>query len=133
LTGGGGAYGPLTNLNAEIYFPDYLFASDGTLAPRPGLGGLPGLPNYVSPGSTVSGVTDPATQISRVTLLRTGSSTHSNNSDQRFLDLPFSQQGASFTAQLPGDPTIIIPGFWIVFVWGQNGVPSIGKIIHVSL
>ncbi len=33
LTMGGGVPGPETNLNAEIYYPSYLFASDGSLAP----------------------------------------------------------------------------------------------------
>ncbi len=32
FTGGGGAPGPQTNLNAEIYYPPYLFKQDGTLA-----------------------------------------------------------------------------------------------------
>ena len=34
LISGGGAPGPLVNLNAEIYYPPYLFASTGGIAPR---------------------------------------------------------------------------------------------------
>ena len=37
LTGGGGAPGPLTNLNAEIYFPPYLYTSSGQPAVRPAI------------------------------------------------------------------------------------------------
>ena len=35
LSLGGGAPGPLTNLNGEIYKPGYLFNADGSLATRP--------------------------------------------------------------------------------------------------
>src|SRR5918992_3723402 len=35
LVAGGGAPGPLTNLNVEIYYPPYLFRDNGTLAARP--------------------------------------------------------------------------------------------------
>ena len=35
LSLGGGAPGPLTNLNGEIYKPSYLFNADGSLATRP--------------------------------------------------------------------------------------------------
>ena len=35
ITMGGGAPGPETNLNAEIYYPPYLFEADGDRAPRP--------------------------------------------------------------------------------------------------
>ena len=33
LTAGGGAPGPVTNLNAEIYYPPYLFKKDGSGQP----------------------------------------------------------------------------------------------------
>jgi hypothetical protein len=35
LVGGGGAPGPQTNTNAEIYYPAYLFAAAGGFAARP--------------------------------------------------------------------------------------------------
>ena len=35
ITMGGGTPGPETNLNAEIYYPPYLFNDDGTAAARP--------------------------------------------------------------------------------------------------
>ena len=50
ITMGGGTPGPETNLNAEIYFPPYLFNSDGTRAARPTIG-------------AATAVTDPATSL----------------------------------------------------------------------
>ena len=43
LVAGGGAPGPLTNLNAEIYYPPYLFRDNGTLAARPSIALAPEL------------------------------------------------------------------------------------------
>jgi len=33
LTGGGGAPGPVNNLNSEIYYPPYLYAANGNARP----------------------------------------------------------------------------------------------------
>jgi hypothetical protein len=41
LVAGGGAPGPLTNLNAEIYRPPYLYNSSGALASRPQITSAP--------------------------------------------------------------------------------------------
>jgi len=53
----------------------------------------------------------PNDTIARLTLIRTGSSTHSTNTDERFIDLSFAQVGQSLSAQLPADTTVLIPGF----------------------
>jgi hypothetical protein len=45
LVAGGGAPGPQTNNNVEVYYPPYLFTSAGTLAPRPAITGAPGVLN----------------------------------------------------------------------------------------
>ena len=44
LTGGGGAPGPINELNAEIYYPSYLYLNDGSgnPAPRPTIVAAPG-------------------------------------------------------------------------------------------
>ncbi len=41
LVGGGGAPGPLTNFNAEIYYPPYLYTSAGVFATRPTIDSAP--------------------------------------------------------------------------------------------
>jgi hypothetical protein len=46
LSGGGGAPGPQTNLNVEIYYPPYLFTNSGTFAPRPTITSSPGTLTY---------------------------------------------------------------------------------------
>ena len=73
----------------------------------------------------------PADVIGRVTLVRTGSVTHSTNLDQRFIDAPFTQTGAVVTLTLPTNPYVMVPGYYMMFVF-QNGVPSVSQTILVN-
>ena len=83
--------GPLNNLNAEIYYPSYLYKNDGSGQPaiRPVI--TAATPQSLLPGNTVNLTVGPADQISRLTFVRAGSSTHCNNSDQRFINLTFNK------------------------------------------
>jgi YVTN family beta-propeller protein len=133
LVAGGGAPGPQNNTNAEIYYPSYLFDSAGNPAPRPTLASAPAV---VDPGTTFAAQTG-AAAISRVTLVRSGSASHTWNSDQRFVDLPFTVEapiGSAQTVQvhMPSRVTDTPPGFYMLFVFDANGVPSIAKIVRVN-
>ena len=129
LTGGGGAPGPVKNLNAEIYYPPYLYASNGTPAVRPVV--TAATPAVLNPGNTVHVTVGPTDIISRLTFVRTGSVTHSNNSDQRFLNLSFTQEGQNLTAVLPTDTTTMVPGFYMLFAFNDARVPSVARIFSV--
>jgi len=130
LTLGGGANGPELNLNAEIYYPGYLFNADGTPASRPIISTSPMSAN---PGATlVIGTPDPA-RITRVTLLKTGSATHSFDMDQRFLELPFTVAGNALNASLPANAFETPPGFYMVFVFNDQGVPSEAAMLRINV
>lgn len=129
LTSGGGAPGPVSNLNAEVYYPPYLYKTDGSgnAATRPTLVSAPtttvwGKPMVLAVGN--------GNQISRVTFVRMGSTTHAIDLDQRFLDLPFTQSGTTLTVSMSTNWNVLLPGNWMAFVW-QNGVPSIAKTVLV--
>ena len=130
LTGGGGAPGPVTNLNAEIYYPPYLYAADGSPAERPVI--LSTNSNYYDHGATLFATVRASDVISRLALVRTGSSTHSNNSDQQFVELTFSQVGQSLSATLPTDSSVLVPGFYMLFAINADGVPSVASLIRIS-
>lgn len=130
LTGGGGAPGPLINLNAEIYYPPYLYAADGTAAVRPTLSST-NLPQY-DPGETLVATVGASDVISRLTLIRTGSSTHSLNADARFIELSFTQSGQTLTATLPGDTTVLVPGYYMLFAFNAAGVPSVALTFPIT-
>jgi Domain of unknown function (DUF1929)/Glyoxal oxidase N-terminus/Galactose oxidase, central domain len=129
LTGGGGAPGPVKNLNAEIYYPPYLYASNGKPAVRPVV--TAATPAALNPGNTVHVTVGPTDIISRLTFVRTGSVTHSNNSDQRILDLAFTQEGQNLTAVLPTDTTRMVPGFYMLFAFNDARVPSVARMFSV--
>ncbi|HSW25145.1 MAG TPA: galactose oxidase-like domain-containing protein, partial [Burkholderiaceae bacterium] len=137
LVAGGGASaaiagpsGPLNNLNAEIYYPPYLFTSTGGAAPRPSIVAAPG---WLEIGKTITVDTADAQSISRVTLVKTGSSTHSFNMDQRFLELTFNASGARLAVQVPTRGADAPPGSYMMFVFNENGVPSIAKMVRVGI
>jgi hypothetical protein len=71
LTGGGGAPGPVNELNAEIYYPAYLYLKDGSgnPAPRPTIVSAPGELKLGKKFSVTVGSTD---QIGFVNLVRVG-------------------------------------------------------------
>ena len=91
LIGGGGAPGPLTNLNVEIFTPPYLLDPTGALMPRPS---IVLAPDSIQVGHSFSVGFSNASSISRVTLVRTGSVTHSVNMEQGFLELAFTRSGS---------------------------------------
>lgn len=129
LTAGGGAPGPVNNLNAEIYYPPYLYTANGTAAVRPVISSVAA--TFLSPGNTLSITVGPTDSISRLTFIRTGSATHSYNADERFIDLTFAQEGQHVTATLPTDITTLVPGYYMVFAFNAAGTPSLASIVQV--
>jgi hypothetical protein len=129
LVAGGGAPGPLTNLNVEIYYPPYLFRNNGTLAARPTIVVAPDLLRI---GQSFALDFAGAAGISRVTLVKTGSVTHGWNMEQRFLELGFSASGASLSVQAPARSTDAPPGTYLLFVIDTEDVPSEGRIVRIE-
>lgn len=129
LTGGGGASGPLTQLNGEIYYPPYLFAKDGSgeFEPRPEIINAPTVIGWNQDFSI-----EADESIAKVTLVRAGAVTHSFNNETRFFNLPIPQTGNIVTVRSPATASIAPPGFYLLFVWNTIGVPSIAKIIQIG-
>ena len=130
LLAGGGAPGPLVNTNGEIYTPPYLFETSGQLAKRPSIASAP---TVVNPGQ-VFRITTAEPGVSRVTLVRLGSVSHTWNNDQRFVDLPFSADKSETDVMvvLPSRATDTPPGFYMLFAFDAKGVPSVAKIMRVN-
>lgn len=128
LTAGGGAPGPVTNLNAEIYTPPYLYKAGGVKATRPA---IQTAPTAITWGSTFTATAD-VTGINRVTLIKTGSATHTVDFDQRFMDLSFTVSGTNLSIKAPTSANIAPPGYYMLFVFNSAGVPSVAKIIKLG-
>lgn len=131
LTAGGGSPGPVTNLNAEIYAPPYLFDSGGQRAPRPVIDAAPA---QLTLGTDFRIGVASSRPVQRVTLVRTGSATHSTNFEQRFLELPFTQAPGASTIDvaLTESPNVLPAGHYMLFVIDDAGVPSVARIVKLS-
>ena len=129
LVAGGGAPGPLVNTNAEIYYPPYLFTSNGQMAVRPT---LTQAPSVLTPGQAFSVSFQSNTTPSGLVLIRNGSVTHSTNFDQRRIELPLEISGNTIQTRLPASGATVPPGYYMLFVLNQAGVPSEAKILRVN-
>ena len=74
-----------------------------------------------------------STNIRRVTLVKTGSVTHSVNMDQRFIELAFTQSSTTSFVQAPDTAGEAPPGYYMLFVIDDVGVPSVAKIMRVNI
>ena len=130
LVAGGGAPGPVSNTNAEIFSPDYLYAQGGGGTNRPTIDGIS--TDQLGPGDTVGIDVTSNVDIGRVTMVKTGSVTHSFNMDQRIAELPFTVTGNTVNAVLPNSNNDITPGYYLLSVLTTEGVPSASVMVHVG-
>lgn len=126
MVGGGGTPGPRNYTDVEFYSPAYLF--DGNQpAERPEVTGVPKKVGY---DGTFDVQADAG--VSRVTLVRNGSVTHGFNNDQNFQDLAFAQEGGNLTIETPVDGTYAPPGAYMLFVFDEDGTPSVADIVQID-
>ncbi|USH01445.1 DUF1929 domain-containing protein [Grimontia kaedaensis] len=127
LITGGGAPGPLTNTNAEIFSPGYLLNESGEPRTRPVISGVPAtLPENGAISFTSN------EDIARLTFVRTGAVTHSFNMEQRFYELNFTQFNEQISTSVSTDRNYLPPGHYILYALNADGTPSEGHIIQVK-
>jgi hypothetical protein len=116
-------------MNAEIYRPPYLFRPDGSglLAERPTIVSA----GQIRYGQSMLAEVGLGQRISKVTLVRSGSVTHSFDQSQRFVPLAFEQTGSTLRVQGPPDRKVAPPGTYMLFVLDDAGVPSIARIVQL--
>ncbi|OQE14690.1 hypothetical protein PENFLA_c036G07699 [Penicillium flavigenum] len=134
LNAGGGLCGNCTanHYDGQIFTPPYLLTESGEPRPRPEI--LSGLEDYAMVGSTLRFQT--SDEVESASLIRLGTNTHTVNTDQR--RIPLDLRVVSFAKNiykttLPKDSGILIPGYWMLFVMDEAGVPSIAKIMMIGL
>ena len=131
LSAGGGAPGPLTNLNAEIYTPGYLLNADGSLrTDRPV---ITDAPKTLQQGQTFTITLDNADVIQKLELIKFGATTHSFDAEQRAFGLQFTHIDAThLQVTLPANANAVTNGYWMLFADNSNGTPSVAATIKIS-
>jgi hypothetical protein len=136
MTGGGGVCGVCSTQgylekNVEYFSPPYLYRKDGSgsLAARPGIDSAPTAVVYASSLVISSGQ---AASIAKVGLVRLGAATHGDDQGQRYIPLTFKAAGSLVTASAPTTPNIAPPGYYMLFITDQAGVPSVAKIMRLD-
>ena len=125
LTGGGSADHP----DAQVFRPDYLYNTDGTLADRPDIATV----DSATYGDTVNVQVTDGQDITRFNLIRMSTVTHSVNTDQRLIPLNFSNLGnGSYSLDMPGSGSIAPPGFYMLYALNANGTPSEAAVINLA-
>ena len=126
LTAGGDVW------NAEIFYPPYLFTkniNDKTvLAKRPQ---IVNLDKNIKRGEKVEIEVDE--QISKVSLISTGSTTHAQGSESKFRNINFNKiSNNKIEIQLDDNPNNLQNGTYLLFVLNSKGTPSQGKIVFIN-
>jgi hypothetical protein len=122
--GGGLGAGYPTHKDLEVYSPPYLFRGD-----RPTIASAPGAIGY---GASFSITVPTAARITRVSLVGLSSQTHSFNSNQRFVSLPFTVNGTAIGAVAPASSFVAPPGYYMLFVVNDQGIPSVAAILSLG-
>jgi Domain of unknown function (DUF1929) len=136
LTAGGGGCGTgcaANQVNAEVYYPSYLFKPDGSgaLASRPKISGAPSLVGY-NQGITVS-LEQSASSIAKVSFVKLSAMTHAFNMGQVFVPATFAVSGVNqLSVTTPANSNVASPGYYMLFVVGTNGVPSKARMIKIN-
>ncbi len=130
MIGGGGAPGPQKNLNVEVYYPPYLFDSGNQRVVQDTVSSIQG---ELQIGETFDVEMATTTPISRIAMIKTGSVTHSWNSEQRFNELVFVQRGSTLSVQAPTRAVDAPPGFYMLFAVNDAGIPAIAPILKVGV
>lgn len=125
LLAGGGAYGTATNeKSGELYSPPYLFKG-----PRPTVTDAPSAVHY---GQSFTVDTPDASRIQKVALVHMGTVTHNFDMDQRFMNLSMTAGSGQVTISGPQNANVAPPGWYMVFLIDDQGVPSYGQVVQVD-
>lgn len=125
----GGAFGSSPDdatfaATGQIYSPAYL-----NRGPRPLLDTAP---SGVDHGESFIIETPHAVSVARVTAVRLSASSQGWNGAQRLLRLPFTVESGELRVRAPTEPSLAPPGFYLLFILTDDGVPSVGRPLRIG-
>ncbi|KAJ3028541.1 hypothetical protein HDV00_010185 [Rhizophlyctis rosea] len=111
----------------EVYTPPYLL----TGATRPTISAGPAT---VAHGGLFTITTSATSGIAKVVLIRYASTTHSTNTDQRYIELVIrAKRTTEIDLTAPPTGAVAPPGFWMMFAVTAAGVPSVARDIKITV
>jgi hypothetical protein len=111
-------------LRIEVYHPPYLFKG-----PRPV---ITAVAEEITYGQAVPITTAQSASIKWVNLMRAASTTHCLDTDQRLVDVPFTQAAGVLNATIPAGADLAPPGWYMLSITNTDGVPSVAKWVHLT-
>ncbi|MFC9603128.1 galactose oxidase-like domain-containing protein [Streptomyces niveus] len=111
----------------EIYTPPSLEGEREKARPVLGEG-----PTELDQNGRATFRTENSQRIETARLMRPSAVTHSTDVEQRSIDLALTKRGGSVTVDVPSDPTLVPPGWYMLFVTDEAGVSSEAKWIQVK-
>ena len=82
-------------------------------------------------GQSFTIVTPDASSIDSTVLIRPSATTHSKNMSQRYVPLAFTKGANSLEAVAPSSNNIAPPGYYMLFIVDNDGVPSLAEYLRV--
>jgi len=112
-------------MRMEVYSPPYLFRG-----PRPKISSAPATAAY---GDDFVIESPDSCRIDRVVFIRPTSVTHHTNTDQRYLALKWQRDGhCGLRITAPINAQLAPPGYYLLFILDDCGVPSVGKFVRLE-
>jgi hypothetical protein len=114
----------------EIYTPPYLNKGKK----QPDLRDVGRSRKTLSLGDRVSFKSEDAAKLKKLRLVRPGSFTHVTNVEQSSVALKMKKSAdGTVRTTIPDDPSLVTPGWWMVYGIDKNGIPSKAKWLKVNV
>ncbi|MEV7416948.1 galactose oxidase-like domain-containing protein [Streptomyces sp. NPDC089919] len=110
----------------EVYSPPYLHR-DPALRPALGTG-----PQEFDQKGRATFKTAAPDRIVRARLMRPSAVTHTTDVEQRSIELGLTKSRDAVTVTVPQDPSLVPPGWYMLFVTAADGTPSTAKWVQVK-
>ncbi|MFC9682928.1 galactose oxidase-like domain-containing protein [Streptomyces sp. NPDC056948] len=93
---------------------------------------LKGGPTRLDKDRSITFRTDHPERVAEARLMRPSAVTHTTDVEQRSIELDITRKGGAVTFEVPRDPALVPPGWYMLFVTDGQGTPSRAKWIHVE-
>jgi hypothetical protein len=120
--------------NAQFFYPPYLFTKDSKgktiLAKRPE---IKELKKTIINRKEQFMLVDDSDDIEKISLISTGSTTHAQASELKYLSLDFKKISKNkIKFSIPDNKNNVSDGTYLIFTVSGSGIPSEGKITYIK-